>query len=206
MRFVAFCLLLGACAGEPPVRDPAEGLRYSGFVAGTWSFNVAGVTEEWTLTGSQDFAGTDAVAVDVSVRRGGFAVDDRSFTLASSLTALSFSRFGSCVARCRVPIAPLVVASWPFLPEETSQTTVGVESRAAGAAGTTSDETHTFIVGAKESIAVPKGTYDVYPLAWTEVRTVDGARVTNASQWWVAPEVGIVALTTRDGERLERTQ
>jgi hypothetical protein len=205
--YVCACACLAACAGEPPVRDPAEGLRYSGFVAGTWAFDVvgaAGVQEEWSIANSQDFVGIDAVGVDVSVRRGGFDVDDRTFTLASSLTALSFSRFGSCVARCRVPENPLVVASWPFLPEESSQTTLAVESRASGAESTSSEETHTFVVGAKESIAVRKGAYDVYPVAWTEVRAVDGSNVTNATQWWIAPEVGVVAFTTPNGERLER--
>jgi hypothetical protein len=196
---VVFSVIGVACSSPPPPPDGDDGLAYFGFSVGqTFVYNVGETTEEHVNSASD--ASFEGSLAQVTARRGGFAAADRSFTVGATGTSLSMIRLSDCIARCRLPQAPIAVAEWPLRAAGVAETTVQVESMQDGVTQRVADETHRFLVGAPSPLTVPSGSYDeVFPIGWTET-TPDGSRT---STLFVAADVGVVAWVTVDGERME---
>jgi hypothetical protein len=192
-------LIGSACSEPPPPPDGDDALAYFGMTVGTTSVYAVGEASEEHQHAASD-ASFDGATVQLTARRNGFAAPNRSFTVGANGTDVVILRVFDCLARCRLPNAPIAMATWPLEAGAVKETTVQVELIENGVTNRVANETHRFLVGDAESITVPAGTYpEAYPISWTQT-TPDGS---SSATLYVAPSTGIVVWLNEDGERLE---
>jgi hypothetical protein len=197
---------MAGCTEQPDIVTAEDGAAYLGLEAGTTLTYAAGdgLTETHERKPSDVlFAG--GLTVDVIARQNGFANDERTLTFGIDVQQVSIVRFFDCLSRCAQPDQPIAFLNWPL---ETGDTVVGegVVSDLRNGETTARNERHTTTVGASQSVTVPAGTFDAFPITWQRT-TADaaGTETTDSAVLYLAPDTGVVKHEAFDGTTLELT-
>jgi hypothetical protein len=195
-----------ACVSQNTGPTADEGAAYLGLTSGTTlTYAASDSTTETHTFKDSDVQLLGALTVGMDATANGFAVDERSLTLAIDVERLSIMRFFGCLSRCATADQPIDVLQWPL---EEGQSTVGeanVTETLNGEAVQTRTERHTTTVGAQADITVPAGTFPAFAVTWsrTVIDATGAETATDSSVLQWAPDVGIVRHETFEGITLE---
>ena len=195
---------VAACPAPTDVVTPDDGAAYLGLVDGTTQTYRAGagLTETHEVKKSDVlFAG--GLSVDVLAKQNGFANDERTLSFGIDVQQVSIVRFFDCLAHCAQPDQPIAFLNWPLDEGDVVVGEAVVNELVAGET-TTHEERHTTTVGASQSITVPAGTFDAFPITWQRTTTdAAGVESSDSAVLYLSPDTGVVKHETFDGTTLE---
>lgn len=170
---VAGCALAFAACKPPAVPGPEDGASYLGLGKGkTLTYDLGGSLSETHEMKESSLLVEGRLVFDVLARQNGFAVEERTLTLAVGVEDVQIVRFFDCITRCGQPAEPIPFLALPLDEGQQSEIEVDIALSRNGADEGTVTEKHLFIVGAASDVTVPAGTFPAHTVSWT--RTVDG--------------------------------